>query len=542
MRGSRFLSAQREAGSFGSQWTSRPATPVFTPTQLSGVTLWLPSHLTDALWQENLVGTPLMRATTDGHTVGQIDDQGPDAHRATAGNAGREPLLGSGGGRASFLVFDGVNDFLTVENSRQAFAYVHTTAQFTLLAWVKVASDGTNLVLLDTARGGGTDKFGLYLGRNASGNTLTLLVLKGTAGTALVNRTTTATLRVTDGWQLIVVRCNGSTGTIQIGSKTPEGFSVSGSPAAAGTPATDDLHIGSVSNTVGNYWHGNLGELVLCNQSLSDVQVALYASASPGRSGGATAKVLAGGEALAPQQLSHCHTHYDFSVAAALFQQLERTGAVANDGDPVGAVEHRGGAALARDATAGANNGTRPAFRPNTKNGLAAVQFDGADDQLNFFSWCKGAALTVFIVAKNNDVAFGSHYLTGTQYVVQTGSGYLGGNNERFVVHPEAGSGLPFLGAEDGVGAPVAGEAWHIYEFTRDADVWESSVDGRAGTTVTNTHIFSMDGMGPLSNPGFWLDGYLGEVVKYNVAHPEANRAKLRAHLAAKWGIALATG
>lgn len=531
--GSFLIPKWRAAGS-APRWFARPATP-WSPAQLTGLALWLPGHLTQALWQQNLATTQLTHAAADGDPVGQVDDQGPHAHRAAAGSTGREPVLGSGGGRPSFLTFDGSNDVLVLENSKHALAFVHTTAQFTILAWVKVASDGTNLILLDSANNGASGNVGLFLRRNSSGDTLTFIVVKGVAGTPVMIRTTTATLRVADGWQPVVIKCNGATASIQVGSQAAETFSaVAG--AAAGTPSTDDLHIGARSSALGTYFQGSLGDLAVCSGALADSELDLYRRFAPQRSGAPLSRALLGGLSLAPQQLSHYFQHYDFSDATRLFPQIDKTGSVSADATAIGCVEHRGGAALRRDAAAAANDGTRPLYRTAVQNGLAAAEWDGADDRLGFLNWCAGGALTVLLVAKNRDTTLGSHYLQGTQYVVQTGSNYEGGDNERFVVHP-IGSPSPAAGSEDGIGSPVAGEAWHVYEFTRDASVWQIAVDGVSGPSVTNSGALVMNNMGQQSISGWWLDGYVGELVKYNVAHSATNRAKVRRHLGTKWNI-----
>jgi hypothetical protein len=87
--------------------------PVFTPTSISGLQLWLDASDSSTLFNATAGGSLV---TTDGSAVARWADKSGNNRHATQATANARPLLRTGGNginSKTVLSFDGSNDFLT---------------------------------------------------------------------------------------------------------------------------------------------------------------------------------------------------------------------------------------------------------------------------------------------------------------------------------------------------------------------------------------------------------------------------------------------
>jgi hypothetical protein len=231
--------------------------------------------------------------------------------------------------------------------------------------------------------------------------------------------------------------------------------------------------------------------------------------------------------ALAPTGAANQYSWHDFSDASTLYQDSAKTVPVVADADPIRVAVSK--FALADDLIA-PDDPARPLYQTNAQNTLPAAEWDGLDSQLDHAVWPNGD-FTLFYAIKNDDVAKGSHFTEGGYYGVITGSGYDA--NPRVAIH------FPDL---HNVGASlVYPDGWNIVEITRSGNTWQAIINGFPGTPGTYDTTFASDTIGPVSSvipdPAWWMDGMIGERVRYSAALDTQTRAQIRKWLAEKWGI-----
>lgn len=185
----------RAINSGGTSAWSSSASVGLDITSLTPLT-WLRADGT--LFQDTAGTTP---ATADTDPVARINDAAPTPLNQTQATAGRRPLLKLNiQNGLPILRADGTDDLL-INASASAYNVLHNGAGVTVLyAGKKTAADGTSTGLVGN-NSNTTANIG-FANTMLSGN-LTTLIVKGSAGNAVINKTTTVAANVffLAGWR-----------------------------------------------------------------------------------------------------------------------------------------------------------------------------------------------------------------------------------------------------------------------------------------------------------------------------------------------------
>lgn len=194
-----------------------------------------------------------------------------------------------------------------------------------------------------------------------------------------------------------------------------------------------------------------------------------------------------------------------------------------SNNDPVSAWAGAYGTSV---ALAGSGS-TRPLYKTNIQNSLAAVRFDGTDDTLTFTSTGALSAFHLFFVGAFTSVATANR-------------AYIGGSASALVADASTSEyALSSAGVVNLVhGSTAKNTSAHLYEFIYDGAALEFWIDGTlaVSTACTGTFTFSELGsaVGGLVN---WY-GDIFEVLLYNTssgAISTNNRNLLRNYEAVRW-------
>jgi hypothetical protein len=493
----------------------------FTPLELTGLRLWVPTAYTDSLWQENSYNSVVLtRATADNDKVGHMDDPSPSAHIVRALSQSVRPVLLSDATRKSFLDTATGSAWLVVYNSKRTFNAAHTGEPFTFAFWAKKNADGQYGCFVSNNRGSVTyNGVGIYV--NPS-NKVEVYLTNNLLGDFF---TSTQSFLVSDGWQLICIKSDGTTGYLQIGNKPQESFPLTNTNNTSGD-ATFDLYIGRDSDAPAYAFNGGLSDIVFCNALMSASELDLLKKFNPARTSSPLARRISNLNLVS--DFSHLHSYYDFSDMTTLFQDVNKTVAVASNNDPIRVAVNKASAWTLRDAVA-TTDANRPLFKTSVQNGRAAALWDGVDDHLDFTQelWHGTAQSSTYVVFKNYDQTNGSHllYSSNTVYAVVTGDNYSGNPNAvAYVsVHCTNGFATSAVSIKDGA-------AWHLLEIIRDGRWIQVTLDG---VQIENN---SVETFAPYSIgraiAGWELDGYVYKVVRFSAAHTGSHRTAIRQILA----------
>ncbi len=496
--------------------------------------LFIAPHLTDSLWVDDNVVAQLTRATTDAQSVGTVFSTAARGLWLTTSSELR-PTLGSGGGRNSFLDFAGSKKY-TIASAKKEFSHLWCQRKGTIALFVRMpsGSDGATKVILDSC-GTTTASTGLSVYRSPA-NKLVVFLAKSVAGTPILTLTSTGNVTASSGWVPVVFTIDGNNASLWVGSDAAVTTSSATAGLANGTPSTGDLTIGATTSA-GFQFSGQLGTLAISHEVWTTRQVNEWKAYDPAR----TSVSLSGaiGTGNDPRNFTMLADWLDFSDRSTLFTDAALTSPVLNSGDAVRAAVNKAALSSGRNATA-ASDSVRPVWYGSMFNGCGAVKFDGVDDNLAVPANPSGTAWTRYIVAKNLDMVKGSHFESGSAYVVQTGDNYAGagaGLTNPYVVWHITGSDTPNYGPVDNGSAGL-----NIIELTRDGSNVTLIVNGKHISNRTNNDIYSAYQLGIPYNVGWDLDGYYCERLTYYCVHTPKIRGQIRRYLRDKWGIANVQG
>jgi hypothetical protein len=244
-----------------------PSGPQFAPDQLTGLKLWLDASDAQTLYQSN--GGSL--AAADGDPVGYWSDKsGSLNHSVQASGTSKPALKVAVKNGKNVIRFDGVNDFLDCGTGLgkpsnytifSVFKVANTLTRMTVCAsGDSVGGTATSWGAIDISQGGvaGSLGYGFGDGTNASfGRTAGSIVSGGTFAQV--------TAKYTSGQTFQAFRRNGSDISI---------VTVVASSASSVGGTAYKFVLGQYGEYPGVYLNGDIGELIVFNQSLtqSDVQ------------------------------------------------------------------------------------------------------------------------------------------------------------------------------------------------------------------------------------------------------------------------------
>lgn len=236
----------------------------------------------------------------------------------------------------------------------------------------------------------------------------------------------------------------------------------------------------------------------------------------------------------APTEISGCVGWYDFSDSSSL---TVTSGSIDACNDKSGNGFH-----LSASST------NRPTLASAVRNGRNAADFDGVNDLMTATFSGTYTAATVFAVVYPDTAGGGSLGRLFTR-----GNSLLSYDNTNTAIRFSP----PFTGATGNGGQRTANgsaaqDQWHLASFTwngglnvaTDITPYLSGVVSNAALTGTgdavstigiNDFILGNRSLADGADRGW--DGYIAEIILFNTALSTANRARVEAYLAAKWGI-----
>lgn len=244
--------------------------PLSSPTQITGLQLWLDATDADTLFDATSGGSLV---AADGG-VARWEDKSGNARHATQGTSANRPARKTAiqGGK-DVLRFDGSNDSLSIASSKAAFKFLHTSNHTVFIVFENENASYDPLVCTNS---GGTDSVGLniYAGDAGAGTgALAHQVFRGVSGTSVINSASDQSY-LTAGWNVVSVTGKPTDGTAANRSSIRKngGAAVTNNAATGATSANDshsDLLIGR-DGTPFDYHGGDIAEIIIYDSALSD--------------------------------------------------------------------------------------------------------------------------------------------------------------------------------------------------------------------------------------------------------------------------------
>jgi concanavalin A-like lectin/glucanase superfamily protein len=470
-------------------------------------------------WKEDVSSisttSALTHATTNGDTIGQVDDYSVSAHSLICLSAGTRPTQISLAGRASGALFTfSPSNVLQVQNSTKAFSFVQKTASFCFCVRVNCnAHDATSMIIADNCAATSANS-GFFLNRNSS-NKLVFTIVRG--GGTVASVTSATSVNVASGWVSVIVEGDGVNLRIYLGSTTFD------ATATIGTLGTLDASFSLVfGRTTGGTtpFDGTLTDIVIGSGTLTTQQKTDYFNYNPAaRISENPVGWLAG--------VTMLHSAFDFTgqYYAGVLWQDSRGGTSSYTNNAIVAL-----AAAANDSTgalnrdASAPSGKEPVFLTLAPgNSIPASFWNGTNTELDFSTWPSGGARTMIIAMRN---------IGADQISPHSGSTMLGDNSgsARWVIgssaaDPPLGHITWGLNGGTAVASPAlvnAPENWNIGVMRRVGNQIELWVNGQNYTTSTSNLGFSPVQMGKSSQSILWMYGYGGVIQEYSAYLPDS--------------------
>lgn len=528
-----------------------------SPLDYTGIAFWLPTAFGQAMWREAADGQIANAVTTNGHSVGIIDEP-VGACRVESSATANSPTLSTGGTHSSALKFT-TSQRLQIKNSKSAFRFFHIAQLGEVLFWVKFtnATTGSNEVVLDANDlTSGSNSSGVSIYRNATTGVMTGFLTKGTTGTPAVTINGPA---ITDtNWHLCRVKFKaGSNNCVfYVDGVAGTAGTITGSPPAAGTDTLFDYAIGEKASSQNNRMAAEIGDLIFIDGEIAAGDLTHFSSYNPTFSASALCQqALAAGSSITPNQYTGLYfwkryTDANYVTKDAAAANVAGSTLVTANNDKVHGVKNLKtvytGSHWSRDAVQTGADGISPTWKTNIVNSLPAVVWAGnatdpatdnyANEQnLQYDQWPYGAK-TWIVAYQNTDSTNGSHLARAANagYMVQTGSDYTGGTPPRgdFVCHSNSGVFQTAI-----VPSP---QGVNILVYRQRGPVAQAAINGVWGPLQSGMDNLICVHTGRPKNPLFDLKGSVFEEVLVNAWVPDAPIENIVRPLVSRYGLTYA--
>jgi hypothetical protein len=457
---------------------------------------------------------PTAEVTTNGEAIQLVYDLSTNSRAATQLSANLQPLLGSDGTRNSYLTFDGTNDYMTFAGTQKFFNNFHSTnPRFCWYGWIKFnGGDGVTQRLYESVDGV-TSNVGIQFLR-ANTNKILIRACRGVLADFVWTVTSATSVLAATGWVAYTLSINGT------GTNTGEFRLYNSSGTLLETTLFNVAATGtSADATTSLIWGSRLTPDLYANASFSDFKIRNKAITA-----GNISELLTKMNPVrrADNFTPWKHFVIDFNNSDYIFSNTGGTVEAVNN-DPIRMIRNNMSGNfgdLMRNLTT-TSSGTSPLWKTNILNGLACAQWDGTDDNFDFENTLfgeQGGKWTMFFVMRNDDATFGSHLMSGNNYVVLTGSGYSGASppttiNPYSVVHPDP-AGTQIHTNTKGAGV----DGFKVIAFRRNLSVLDGWNGDKTKSSSTSNSRFSITDMGvALAAIGSdWnLHGYVAYIAVY---------------------------
>lgn len=455
-----------------------------------------PANTTTMMKENATSATPITDVTIDTDPIGLAYDRGYHGYYATAESDATRPTLGSDATQKSFITFSSAaSSRLRVINSQsylRKFSEASSTWCIATRIKMGASTNGTTNYLL-MSQANSTANFGLRLLRFTD-NKWNLWIVYGSAGNQRCLISFDQTQVEADGWVDLIIYANGASGTAIIGS-TSQNFTLT---SGATGNATNDLRIGSAHDGTSPF-KGSMGYFIILNRIPTADEITMLKAYNPDRN---------------TNNWFVDTVEYNFNNSARGWADTGKTVAITN-GVAIRAWEPEVATIfgpLNRDITT-SSAGVSPIWTTGLENGKAGLVYDGTDDNAGFVSALfreRGGRGLLMLVGKNTRADLGSHFLSGSNYIVGTGSTYpsggLGVGNTYFTTHPASGPGIGPSAFKNEV------EATNVMAIRRSGQLWSEWTGLKVETTGTDSNLFVATSMGAAFIVGWELQGNMMKV------------------------------
>jgi|694.fasta_scaffold17646_2 hypothetical protein len=264
---------------------------------------------------------------------------------------------------------------------------------------------------------------------------------------------------------------------------------------------------------------------------------------------------------LVPTDLAGLQLWLDASDASTLYDATSGGSLVAADG-AVARWEDKSG--NARHATQG-TSGSRPLRKTSVQGGKDVLRFDGSDDSLSIasstatFKFLHSADSTVFAVFKSGTTSNPGQSTYGILYTCRSSFAVVGygidaldssplndaisltilrGVGGSYNVYNEINGGFPSnqFALAAFVTKPTNGTAANRSDYRKNGGAASQNNAATGAASAANSQADLTLGMVPIDNAGF-LNGDIAEIVIYNAALSDTDRASVENFLISKWHI-----
>lgn len=464
----------------------------------SNLVLWASPSVLSTMYVENNVTTvPVTPVTATADKIGFMYTLGPMAAKFSAVSDATRPALGSRSGRSCYE-FSGANsERLRLTNTKDYLSpFISATPTWTIAFWVNSDNDGLNQTIIDSNNASFAN--GVHV--KIVGTTLRLIFGSG-GSTQVINYTSpSGWITTAMGWIPVIITANGAgvgAGTVYVGANTATFNILAG---AAGNSSTD-LFMGSRAQTNDQTMDGGIGDIIVTNNVWSAGDRTWFYAWNPSR--------------ITTEFPAILDIDLDYNDVTKMFQEAAGTTPVAANNDPIGRINPSLPATPFGSYNKQWTGTNRPLYKTNQINGLGVGEWDGVDDNLTAQGgeWPRGAKWTAFVIGKNFDATFGSHYLYDSTYLVETGANYINNpipGQPYFVWHHSAGS-LNNAQAD----YPVI-SGFNITGAFRNGGQMGPFTQSTIGAAVSMPDACYYSQMGREYVANFWLNGQVARLIMYS--------------------------
>jgi hypothetical protein len=244
------------------------------PTQITGLQLWLDASDASTLFDATTGGSLV---AADGGVARWEDKSGNGRHATQSTSANRPARKTAIQNGLDVLRFDGSNDFLAIPSSTAAFKFFHSSQStfFCVFRHTQIETAAFAFIFMNRVAGSGG-----YVNYLGSGNLRLQIsnqnnedVVLNTTGNNYIPSNTFAAYS-------IVTNVSASPASARSAIRKNSSSIVTANEydaAPSSNDASANTHLGS-STTPGNYWNGDIAEIIIYNSALSDAMRAAVES------------------------------------------------------------------------------------------------------------------------------------------------------------------------------------------------------------------------------------------------------------------------
>lgn len=476
----------------------------FNPRQFSGLSLWLDGN--------DPAGTGTQPANNA--AVATWVDKSGNGFNYTQATGGNQPLFKRTViGQQSSILFDGVDDFF-----ERAYTAGLDTTSCTLFVSVQSTADSANFQSPYTMRSTSSNLRGYTIYKAPTPNNVynTLVGTNGVTWNAFTGPVLTNNVN-----QILTQSLVNNSAATRVNGVNYFGNSLAYQNETALATSPSRVGAGATEGAANFFWTGYVNEIVMYNRALTSAEIALVE------------QYLAtkwSATLFTPTQVSGLNLWVEANNPAGTGVQPAAASAVSTWADISG---------RSNNSTQG-TAANQPTYQTNIQSSKSGILFDGTNDNLagTIAGLAANPAYSIFYVWKLNrttstNVAFGIGNANGSGLTSGTGQNESGA---KFNVFDWGGEEAIYSLNDTNPHYMTAtrNNSTNVHAIYVDGNPQTSSASAPIALTVSNNFT-----LGSHTNPSFpfYMQGYIMELLYYNVEVSSADRINIQNYLKTKWGL-----